>query len=159
MTLCACDGIGRHARFRFSCSNACGFESLQAYQKKESEPALNGARFGFFHHSVQMGRWDDPPAHTQTGGSDRKRGQADGIKANRWMESVSGLAHQLKEWLLSRLGCPLGGQLGSEREVHCAVGILTGRHSADTGERWEPFLLCVREYQSECPFLMAGDSR
>ena len=49
MTLCACDGIGRHARFRFSCSNACGFESLQAYQKKESEPALNGARFGFFH--------------------------------------------------------------------------------------------------------------
>ena len=71
MTLCACDGIGRHARFRFSCSNACGFESLQAYQKKESEPALNGARFGFFHHSVQM-------------------------------------AHQLKEWLLSRLGCHLG---------------------------------------------------
>ena len=52
-----------------------------------------------------------------------------------------------------------GGQLGSEREVHCAVGILAGRHSADTGERWEPFLLCVREYQSECPFLMAGDSR
>ena len=108
MTLCACDGIGRHARFRFSCSNACGFESLQAYQKKESEPALNGARFGFFHRSVQMGRWDDPPAHTQTGGSDRKRGQADGIKANRWMESVSGLAHQLKEWLLSRLGFHLG---------------------------------------------------
>ena len=108
MTLCACDGIGRHARFRLSCSNACGFESLQAYQKKESEPALNGARFGFFHRSVQMGRWDDPPAHTQTGGSDRKRGQADGIKANRWMESVSGLAHQLKEWLLSRLGCHLG---------------------------------------------------
>ena len=30
--ICACDGIGRHARFRFSCSNACGFESLQAHQ-------------------------------------------------------------------------------------------------------------------------------
>ena len=29
--ICACDGIGRHARFRFSCSNACGFESLQAH--------------------------------------------------------------------------------------------------------------------------------
>ena len=28
----ACDGIGRHARFRFSCGNACGFESLQAHQ-------------------------------------------------------------------------------------------------------------------------------
>ena len=32
--ICACDGIGRHARFRFSCSNACGFESLQAHHKK-----------------------------------------------------------------------------------------------------------------------------
>ena len=30
----ACDGIGRHARFRFSCGNACGFESLQAHQDK-----------------------------------------------------------------------------------------------------------------------------
>ena len=30
--MCACDGIGRHARFRFSCRNACGFESLQAHQ-------------------------------------------------------------------------------------------------------------------------------
>ena len=29
--ICACDGISRHARFRFSCSNACGFESLQAH--------------------------------------------------------------------------------------------------------------------------------
>ena len=29
--ICACDGIGRHARFRFSCSDACGFESLQAH--------------------------------------------------------------------------------------------------------------------------------
>ena len=27
----ACDGIGRHAGFRFPCSNACGFESLQAH--------------------------------------------------------------------------------------------------------------------------------
>ena len=32
----ACDGIGRHARFRFSCSNACGFESLQAHQLRNS---------------------------------------------------------------------------------------------------------------------------
>ena len=32
--ICACDGIGRHARFRFSCSDACGFESLQAHHKK-----------------------------------------------------------------------------------------------------------------------------
>ena len=32
--ICACDGIGRHARFRFSCSNACGFESLQAHHIK-----------------------------------------------------------------------------------------------------------------------------
>ena len=27
----ACDGIGRHARFRFSCRETCGFESLQAH--------------------------------------------------------------------------------------------------------------------------------
>ena len=27
-----CDGIGRHARFRFSCRETCGFESLQAHQ-------------------------------------------------------------------------------------------------------------------------------
>ena len=59
---------------------------------------------------ITLCRWVDGMTrlHTQTGGSDRKRGQADGIKANRWMESVSGLAHQLKEWLLSRLGCHLG---------------------------------------------------
>ena len=29
--ICACDGIGRHARFRFSCREAWGFESLQAH--------------------------------------------------------------------------------------------------------------------------------
>ena len=29
--VCACDGIGRHARFRFSCRKTCGFESLQAH--------------------------------------------------------------------------------------------------------------------------------
>ena len=31
-----CDGIGRHARFRFSCGDACGFESRQTHQKQES---------------------------------------------------------------------------------------------------------------------------
>ena len=30
----ACDGIGRHARFRFSCRETCGFESLQAHHEK-----------------------------------------------------------------------------------------------------------------------------
>ena len=35
--ICACDGIGRHARFRFSCSDACGFESLQAHQKERHD--------------------------------------------------------------------------------------------------------------------------
>ena len=30
----ACDGIGRHARFRFSCRKTWGFESLQAHQQK-----------------------------------------------------------------------------------------------------------------------------
>ena len=32
----ACDEIGRHARFRFSCGNAWGFESLQAHQLRNS---------------------------------------------------------------------------------------------------------------------------
>ena len=32
--ICACDGIGRHARFRFSCRDACGFESLQAHHRR-----------------------------------------------------------------------------------------------------------------------------
>ena len=36
----ACDGIGRHARFRFSCSDACGFESLQAHQKRKASAEL-----------------------------------------------------------------------------------------------------------------------
>ena len=38
--ICACDGIGRHARFRFSCSNACGFESLQAHHVGASSISL-----------------------------------------------------------------------------------------------------------------------
>ena len=29
--ICACDGIGRHAGFRFLCRKTCGFESLQAH--------------------------------------------------------------------------------------------------------------------------------
>ena len=33
---CGHDGIGRHARFRFSCREAWGFESLQAHQKTKS---------------------------------------------------------------------------------------------------------------------------
>ena len=30
-----CDGIGRHARFRFSCGDACGFKSRQTHQKQK----------------------------------------------------------------------------------------------------------------------------
>ena len=32
--ICGHDGIGRHARFRFSCSDALGFESPCPYQKQ-----------------------------------------------------------------------------------------------------------------------------
>lgn len=35
--MCACDGIGRHAGFRFPCFAACGFESLQAHQNKSCD--------------------------------------------------------------------------------------------------------------------------
>ena len=59
-----------------------GSSPFRRTRQKESEPALIGAWFGFF--SI-LG----------------KRDYADGIKANRWTERVSGLAHQLKEWLLS----------------------------------------------------------
>ena len=31
-TSCACGGIGRHARLRIWCSDACKFESYQAYR-------------------------------------------------------------------------------------------------------------------------------
>ena len=30
--MCGCDGIGRHAGFRFLCREACGFESLHPHQ-------------------------------------------------------------------------------------------------------------------------------
>ena len=43
MVICGYDGIGRHARFRFSCF-ACGFESHYPYQK-ESHPS-GGFPFG-----------------------------------------------------------------------------------------------------------------
>ena len=29
---CGCDGIGRHARFRFLCREACGFKSHQPHE-------------------------------------------------------------------------------------------------------------------------------
>ena len=43
--LCACDGIGRHARFRFSYRDACGFESHQAHHVKRN--LLRSAGLGF----------------------------------------------------------------------------------------------------------------
>ena len=41
----ACDGIGRHARFRYSCSDACGFESLQAHHVGASVISLAPTSF------------------------------------------------------------------------------------------------------------------
>ena len=32
---CACGGIGRHARLRIWCSDACRFESYQAYKRRK----------------------------------------------------------------------------------------------------------------------------
>ena len=43
--LCACDGIGRHAGFRFPCRKTCGFESLQAHQKERHR--LGVSLFGY----------------------------------------------------------------------------------------------------------------
>ena len=37
----ACDGIGRHARFRFSYRNVCGFESLQAHHFRRTQLFLS----------------------------------------------------------------------------------------------------------------------
>ena len=31
-----CDGIGRHARFRFSCGDACGFKSRQTHHCRQN---------------------------------------------------------------------------------------------------------------------------
>ena len=39
--VCGCDGIGRHAGFRFLCCEACGFESLHPHQKKFTVDFLN----------------------------------------------------------------------------------------------------------------------
>ena len=51
LNICGHDGIGRHARFRFSCSNALGFESPCPHHQegtKKMYPAKSPILSGFF---------------------------------------------------------------------------------------------------------------